>query len=192
VARARGSLVVSDECYIQLGWDAEPVSILHPDVCDGDHRGLLAVHSLSKRSNMAGYRFGFVVGDPSVIAQILAVRKHAGMMVPLPVQAAASVALLDEEHVREQRAIYGRRRAVLLSALQQAGFRIDDSQAGLYLWASRGEFCWDTVDWMADKGILVAPGDFYGPGGHRHVRVALTADDADIDRAAARLIPRTL
>ena len=192
VARDRGSLVVSDECYIQLGWDAEPVSILHPDVCDGDHRGLIAVHSLSKRSNMAGYRFGFVVGDPSVIAQILAVRKHAGMMVPLPVQAAASVALLDEEHVREQRAIYGRRRAVLLSALQQAGFRIDDSQAGLFLWTSRGEFCWDTVDWLADKGILVAPGDFYGPGGHRHVRVALTADDADVDRAAARLIPRTL
>ncbi len=186
-ARESGSLVVSDECYIELGWDADPVSILHPDVSDGDHRGLLAVHSLSKRSNMAGYRFGFAVGDPAVIAALLAVRKHAGMMVPLPVQAAATAALLDEDHVRQQRAIYGRRRTVLRKALEQAGFRIDDSQAGLYLWATRDEFCWDTVDHLAGKGILVAPGDFYGPGGNRHVRVALTAADADVDRAAARL-----
>jgi succinyldiaminopimelate transaminase len=186
-ARERGTVVVSDECYIELGWDAKPVSILHPEVCGGDHRGLLAVHSLSKRSNMAGYRFGFAVGDPDLIARLLAVRKHAGMMVPLPVQAAATAALGDDAHVRTQRERYGRRRVLLREGLTSAGFRIDGSAAGLYLWATRGEYCWDSVSWLAERGILVAPGDFYGEGGREHVRVALTASDVDVDRAAARL-----
>jgi succinyldiaminopimelate transaminase len=186
-ARATGSVVVSDECYIELGWHVEPVSILHPDVCDGDHEGLLAIHSLSKRSNMAGYRFGFAVGDPRLISRLLEVRKHAGMMVPLPVQAAATAALLDDDHVDVQRERYRRRRSVLQQALVEAGFRIDGSHAGLYLWATRDEFCWDSVDWLAQRGILVAPGDFYGEGGVKHVRVALTADDADVGKAAARL-----
>lgn len=186
-ARATGGIVVSDECYIELGWDAEPVSVLHPDVCDGDHTGLLAVHSLSKCSNLAGYRFGFAVGDPRVIAELVAVRKHAGMMVPAPVQAAAEAALADDDHVLEQRERYERRRAVLSSALRAAGFRIDHSQAGLYLWATRDEPCWDSVAALAELGILVAPGDFYGPGGSRHVRVALTATDERVALAAQRL-----
>jgi len=186
-ARSTGSLVVSDECYIELGWDAEPVSILHPAVSDGDHTGLLAVHSLSKRSNLAGYRFGFVAGDPAVVRRLLEVRKHAGMMVPLPVQAAAVAAWSDDAHVREQRARYARRREVLKAALRGAGFRIDHSDAGLYLWVTRDEPCWETVNDLADRGILVAPGDFYGPAGDRHVRVALTASDEAVELAARRL-----
>lgn len=189
VARARvdGGIVASDECYIELGWDREPVSILHPEVCGGDFTGLLAVHSLSKRSNLAGYRFGFVTGDPKIVARLLEVRKHAGMMVPLPVQHAAAAAWLDDVHVQEQRERYRRRREVLREALIVAGFQIDHSHAGLYLWASRGEPCWDTVNWLADRGILVTPGDFYGPSGARHVRVALTAADEAVVLAGDRL-----
>jgi succinyldiaminopimelate transaminase len=186
-ARERGALIASDECYLGLGWDAEPVSVLHPSVCDGDHTGLLAVHSLSKTSSLAGYRAGFVAGDPAVVAELLAVRKHAGMMVPTPVQAAMVAALDDDAHEREQRERYARRRAVLRPALQSAGLTVDDSEAGLYLWTTRGEPCRDTVAWLAQRGILVAPGEFYGPRGSHHVRVALTATDERIDAAVARL-----
>jgi succinyldiaminopimelate transaminase len=186
-ARDRGVLVASDECYLGLGWDAQPVSLLHPSVCDGDHTGLLAVHSLSKTSSLAGYRAGFVAGDPAVVAELLAVRKHAGMMVPTPVQAAMVAALDDDAHEREQRDRYARRRAALLPALQSAGLTVDDSEAGLYIWATRGEPCRDTVAWLAQRGILVAPGEFYGPRGSQHVRVALTATDERIDAAVARL-----
>jgi succinyldiaminopimelate transaminase len=186
-ARDRGVLVASDECYLGLGWDAEPVSVLHPSVCDGDHTGLLAIHSLSKSSSLAGYRAGFVAGDPAVVAELLAVRKHAGMMVPTPVQAAMVAALDDDAHEHQQRERYERRRAALLPALRSAGFGVDHSDAGLYLWATRGEPCADSVGWLATRGILVAPGDFYGPTGARHVRVALTASDERIAAAARRL-----
>ena len=186
-ARERGSLVVSDECYLGLGWEQAPVSVLHPDVCGGDHSGLLAVHSLSKSSSLAGYRAGFVAGDPSLVAELLAVRKHAGMMVPTPVQAAMVAALDDDEHQAQQRARYADRRAVLLGAVRLAGFTVEHSAAGLYLWATRGEPCRDTVAWLAQRGILVAPGDFYGPAGARYVRVALTATDERIAAAAERL-----
>jgi succinyldiaminopimelate transaminase len=186
-ARERDALVVSDECYVELPWSATPVSVLHPDVCGGSHEGVLAVHSLSKRSNLAGYRFGFVAGDPAAVRHLLAVRKHAGMMVPAPVQSAAVAALDDDAHVVQQRARYGRRREVLAAALVAAGLRIDHSEAGLYLWATRDEPCWDTVSWFADRGILVAPGDFYGSAGARHVRVALTATDERVEAAAVRL-----
>ena len=186
-ARERGVLVASDECYLGLGWDVAPVSVLHPDVCDGDHTGLLAVHSLSKTSSLAGYRAGFVAGDPAVVAELLAVRKHAGMMVPTPIQAAMVAALDDDAHERVQRERYARRRAALLPALLAAGFTVDHSEAGLYLWATRDEPCRDTVTWLAHKGILVAPGEFYGPRGARHVRVALTATDERIAAAVARL-----
>ena len=186
-ARERGALVASDECYLGLGWDAEPVSVLHPSVSDGDHTGLLAVHSLSKSSSLAGYRAGFVAGDPGVVAELLAVRKHAGMMVPTPVQAAMVAALDDDAHEREQRERYARRRAALLPALQSAGLTVDHSEAGLYIWATRGEPCRDTVAWLAQRGILVAPGEFYGPGGSHHVRVALTATDERIAAAVQRL-----
>ncbi len=186
-ARERGALVASDECYLGLGWDAEPVSILHPSVCDGDHTGLLAVHSLSKSSSLAGYRAGFVAGDPAVVAELLAVRKHAGMMVPTPVQAAMVAALDDDAHEREQRERYQRRRDALLPALRSAGLTVDHSEAGLYLWATRGEPCRDTVEWLAQRGILVAPGEFYGPRGSQHVRIALTATDERVAAAAQRL-----
>jgi succinyldiaminopimelate transaminase len=186
-ARERGALVASDECYLGLGWDAEPLSILHPSVCDGDHTGLLAVHSLSKSSSLASYRAGFVAGDADVIAELLAVRKHAGMMVPTPVQAAMVAALDDDPHEREQCERYRRRRDTLLPAFRSAGFTVDHSEAGLYLWITRGEPCRDTIEWLAKRGILAAPGEFYGPGGERHVRVALTATDERIAAAATRL-----
>lgn len=182
-----GVIVTSDECYLGLGWDAEPLSVLHPAVCDGDHTGLLAVHSLSKTSSLAGYRAGFVAGDPALVAELLAVRKHAGMMVPTPIQAAMVAALDDDGHERQQRERYARRRAALAPALRSAGFTIEHSEAGLYLWVTRGEPCRDTVTRLAERGILAAPGDFYGPGGARHVRVALTATDERIVAAVDRL-----
>ncbi|MCA4724543.1 succinyldiaminopimelate transaminase [Mycolicibacterium fortuitum] len=186
-ARDRGVLIASDECYLGLSWEAEPLSVLHPAVCDGDHTGLLAVHSLSKTSSLAGYRAGFVAGDPAVVAELLAVRKHAGMMVPTAVQAAMVAALDDDEHEVVQRERYAKRRAELLPALQAAGFTIEHSEAGLYLWATRGEPCRDTVKWLAERGILVAPGEFYGPAGAQYVRVALTATDERIAAAVQRL-----
>ncbi|MGA9491403.1 MAG: succinyldiaminopimelate transaminase [Mycobacterium sp.] len=186
-ARERGALVAADECYLGLHWDAQPVSVLHPSVCDGDHTGLLAVHSLSKSSSLAGYRAGFVAGDAAVVGELLAVRKHAGMMVPRPVQAAMVAALDDDAHEREQRERYRRRRELLLPAFQSAGFTVDHSEAGLYLWVTRGEPCRDTVGWLAQRGILAAPGEFYGPRGARHVRVALTATDERIAAAVDRL-----
>ena len=186
-ARERGVLVASDECYLGLGWDAVPLSVLHPDVCGGDHTGLLAVHSLSKSSSLAGYRAGFVAGDPAVVAELLAVRKHAGMMVPTPVQAAMVAALNDDTHVQQQRDRYARRRDLLLPALRSAGLTIDHSQGGLYLWTTRDEPCRDTVAWFAQRGILVAPGEFYGPRGERHVRIALTATDERVAAASSRL-----
>lgn len=186
-ARQRGTLVVSDECYLGLGWDQQPYSVLHPEVCGGDHTGLLAVHSLSKSSSLAGYRAGFVAGDPEVVAELLAVRKHAGMMVPGPVQAAMVAALADDEHQAVQRDRYARRRAVLMAAFKAAGFTIEHSEAGLYLWATRGEPGRRTVDWLAERGILVAPGDFYGPLGTDYVRVALTATDERVAAGAERL-----
>jgi succinyldiaminopimelate transaminase len=186
-ARAHDVLLVSDECYLDFGWTREPVSVLHPAVNGGSLDGLLAVHSLSKRSNLAGYRAGFVAGDARIVQSLLAVRRHAGLIVPDPVQAAMIAALGDEEHVREQRERYAARRALLLPALGAAGFRIDHSDAGLYLWVTRDEPCWDSVAWLADRGVLVAPGEFYGAAGSRHVRVALTAADERIAAASARL-----
>jgi len=186
-ARERDAIVVSDECYLELAWEASPVSILDERVCGGSFDNVLAVHSLSKRSNLAGYRAGLVLGDPSLISSLLEARKHLGLMVPAPVQAAAAAALGDDIHVAEQRHRYSRRRDHLLSALLDAGLAIEHSEAGLYLWATRGEGCWDTVAWLAEHGILVAPGDFYGAAGAQHVRVALTATDERIASAVRRL-----
>lgn len=185
--RRHGVPVVNDECYLEFGWQGEPCSVLHPDVCGADHAGLLAVHSLSKRSNLAGYRAGFVAGDPRLVAGLLAVRRHVGLIVPAPVQAAMVAALGDREHVREQRARYAARRDALGPALTSVGFAVDHSQAGLYLWVTRGEDCWESVAWLAERGILVAPGAFYGAPGGRHVRVALTATDERVAAAVSRL-----
>lgn len=185
-ARERGAIVASDECYLTLPWTERPESVL--SVCEGDYTGVLSLHSLSKRSNMAGYRAGFVAGDPTLITELLAVRKHAGLIMPAPVQAAMIAALGDESHVDDQRARYGARREILLAALTKAGFTIEHSQAGLYFWITRDEDCWSTVDWFAQRGILVAPGTFYGPAGARHVRVALTATDERVAAASSRLV----
>jgi succinyldiaminopimelate transaminase len=186
-ARERGAVVVCDECYLTLGWDSSPVSVLHPTVCAGRFDGLLAVHSLSKCSSLAGYRAGFLAGDPALVARLLEIRRHAGMIVPRPVQAAMTAALSEDSHIAAQRARFGARRAILRAALEGAGFRIDHSEAGLYLWATRDEDAWATVAWLASRGILVAPGTFYGPAGARHVRVALTGTDDRVAEAAARL-----
>lgn len=186
-ARERGTIVVNDECYLDLGWDAEPVSVLHPDVCGGSHEGVLAVHSLSKRSNLAGYRAAFVAGDPALVASLLEVRRHAGLIVPMPVQQAMVAAYSDDAHASEQKERYAARRSVLATALRAAGFTIEESAGGLYLWVTRGEDCWDTVSALASLGILVAPGSFYGPRGGQHVRVALTATDERVAAAAQRL-----
>ena len=179
--------LVSDECYFELGWDAQPISILSADVNDGDLTGLIAVHSLSKRSNMAGYRFGFIAGDPQIISRVLGIRKHLGMMLPTFVQHAAVAAYSDSDHVRDQREKYRSRRERLWNALVQAGFDIEHSEAGLYLWATRKENCWATVASLAERGIVVTPGEFYGAAGSNFVRVALTASDSDIAEACRRL-----
>ncbi|NTV39655.1 MAG: succinyldiaminopimelate transaminase [Demequinaceae bacterium] len=192
-ARAIGAIVASDECYAEMAWEepwrSEGVpSILDPRVCGGDHGGLLAVYSLSKQSNLAGYRAAFVAGDALVVGRLLEARKHIGMIMPAPVQAAMVVALGDRAHVEQQRLRYGSRRVTLSAALLAAGFTIDESVAGLYLWATRGEDAWQSVAWLAERGIVVAPGTFYGPRGAKHVRVALTASDEHIDAAALRLV----
>ncbi|WP_239169743.1 succinyldiaminopimelate transaminase [Actinoplanes xinjiangensis] len=186
-ARERGVTVVSDECYVSLGWETTPVSVLDDRVTGGDYTGVLAVHSLSKRSNLAGYRAGFIGGDPALVAELLTVRKHAGMIVPAPVQAAMVAALTDETHVAQQRERYAARREILRAALVKAGFEISHSEAGLYLWATRDEDCWTTVDRLAQRGILAAPGAFYGPAAARHVRIAMTATDERVAAAADRL-----
>jgi succinyldiaminopimelate transaminase len=186
--RERGTILVSDECYLECAWEADPVSVLHPDVCGGSHEGILAVHSLSKRSNLAGYRCAFVAGDPAVVGELLAVRKNLGLQMPGPQQVAMVAALDDDEHVAEQHARYAARRAKLKTAFESAGFRIDHSEASLYLWATRNEDCWETVARLADRGILVAPGVFYGAAGSKHVRIAFTATDERVEAAAHRLV----
>lgn len=186
-ARERGTVVVSDECYLGLAWDQPAVSVLDDAVSGGDHTGLIAVHSLSKSSNLASYRAGFLAGDAELIAELLAVRKHAGLIVPFPVQSAMVAALTDDFHVDAQRERYRARRGKLLAALTGAGFTVDHSEAGLYLWATRGDDSRATLDWFARRGILVAPGDFYGPRGAEHIRMAFTATDERVDAAVARL-----
>lgn len=186
-ARERGAIVAADECYGEYAWDAEPVSVLDPAVNGGSLDSVLAVHSLSKRSNLAGYRAAFVAGDLRLLSVLREVRRHSGLMVAAPVQAAMRAALDDDDHVAEQRERYARRRTVLLASLRAAGLRVDASEGSLYLWTTRDEPAAATVNWFADRGILVAPGTFYGPGGARHVRIALTATDERIESAAARL-----
>lgn len=184
-ARTNNSILICDECYIDFGDRQTPSSLLK--FTDGDNSNILVVHSLSKRSSMAGYRGAFLIGDSKLIAEIREVRKHAGMMVPLPIQNSMVAALGDERHVEIQRNRYNARRAVLAPALQAAGFKIEDSVAGLYIWCTRSEDCWKSVDWLASLGILATPGSFYGPMGASHIRVAMTATDKQIEDAAARI-----
>jgi aspartate/methionine/tyrosine aminotransferase len=187
--RSRGAVLASDECYIELGWDAAPVSVLHESVRGMSLDGVLAVFSLSKRSNLAGYRAGFVTGDPALMKELLLVGRQAGMIVPAPVQAAMIAALSDDAHAAEQKARYAARRAVLAAGLTAAGFRIEHSEAGLYLWATRpGLDCWAACELLATEcGILVGPGSMYGPEGDAYIRVALTATDERVAAAGTRL-----
>ena len=207
-ARDHDAVIVADECYAALPW-AEPYvsqgvpSLLDPRVCDGDVSGLIVLYSLSKQSNLAGYRAALMAGDPQLLAAIVEVRKHAGMMVPAPVQHAMVRALGDADHVAAQWETYRRRRELLLDALGGTGLVNDpQSQAGLYLWLRRGQAgesaeqtfargggdSWSIVQWFATLGILVAPGDFYGEAAHGAVRVALTASDERISSAAQRIV----
>ncbi|WP_129789338.1 succinyldiaminopimelate transaminase [Promicromonospora panici] len=195
-ARAIGAVVVSDECYAELAWDhpRDPEtgrggvpSVLDPRVCGGSHQGLLAAYSLSKQSSIAGYRAAFLAGDAAVIADLTQTRKHLGLIVPAPVQAAMTAALSDDEHVAVQREIYGARRKVLAAAIATAGFVVDESGAGLYLWtaAPDGRSGLQIAEWFAERGILTAPGHLYGDD--KHTRVALTSTDAQIADAVSRL-----
>jgi succinyldiaminopimelate transaminase len=186
-SRTHNSIVASDECYLNFAAEgkAQPVSLLR--VAAGNNKNLLSVYSLSKRSNLAGYRAGLVVGDPELIARIREIRKHAGMLVPAPVQRAMAVALGDELHVQEQAARYAKRREVLRPSLEKAGFIVEHSDAGLYIWCTRNEQDWDSITWLAGRGILATPGHFYGEAGKKHIRVALTTTDELISEAAMRI-----
>lgn len=183
-AREAGAVLASDECYLAF---SAGCSVLHPSVSGGRHDGLLAVHSLSKSSNLAGYRAGFVTGDAGLVRTLMELRRHAGMIVSRPVQAAMRAALDDDAHVAEQAARYATRRTRLRAALTAFGLTVEHSDAGLYLWASGAEPGRVTVDRLAKLGVLVAPGEFYGPAGGSHVRVAATATDDRIDMAVQRL-----
>jgi succinyldiaminopimelate transaminase len=197
-ARSLGAVVASDECYAELGWGAwdvqrggEPVpSVLDPRVSGGDMTGLLSVYSLSKQSNLAGYRAAFIAGAPELMPNLVNSRKHAGMIMPYPVQEAMRVALGDEAHVLAQKDLYRSRRERLLPALEAFGLTLSHSEAGLYLWCTAGEDTWATVGRLADLGIVVGPGVFYGEAGHGYVRVALTGTDERIDAAVERLTER--
>ena len=194
VARARelGAVLASDERYAELGWDApwdaRPIpSVLDPAVTGGDVRGILSVYSLSKQSNLAGYRAAFLAGDPVIVASLLTARKHLGLMLPAPVQTAMVAALGDDDHVAAQKERYRVRRAAVKPALESAGFRVDHSEAGLYLWATEGRDAWESLGRLADLGILAGPGHFYGEHFPNHIRLSLTATDERIDAAADRL-----
>jgi len=198
VARARelGAVLALDECYAELGWDGrwatERVpSILDPVVSGGSLDGLLSVYSLSKQSNLAGYRAAFVAGDPLLVARFLDARLHLGMWPPAPQQAAMVAALRDDAHVAAQKALYRARRGVLVPAIEEAGFRIEHSEAGLFLWATDGRDGWETVERLVrSAGILAVPGRFYGRSSGEYVRFSLTAPDAAIAAAAERLRSR--
>ncbi|MBR6459821.1 MAG: succinyldiaminopimelate transaminase [Actinomycetaceae bacterium] len=192
-ARENDVIVASDECYAPLCWGVdEAPSLLDKRVCGGDTRGLLMLYSVSKQSNMAGYRASFLAGDTELIAGITELRKHCGFMMPSFVQHAMAVALGDSEHVDAQREVYARRREVLLDAVERAGLVNDDDRvAGLYLWVRAPEALgvsgWDIVRACAELGVIVTPGDFYGEAGRDFVRMSLTATDEAISAAAARL-----
>ncbi|GAA2245299.1 succinyldiaminopimelate transaminase [Rarobacter faecitabidus] len=194
-ARQLGAVVVGDECYAELDWRAggsTTTSVLSAEVCGDSHEGVLAAYSLSKQSNVAGYRAAFVAGDRAIVDRLLRIRKHLGMIVPEPIQAAMTAALEDDAHVTAQRELYRGRRQKLLAAVREAGFELHGSEAGLYLWARRpeDEDCWATIGWLADRGIVAGPGEFYGESARRWVRLSVTASDEDISTAAARIIER--
>lgn len=186
-ARAAGTIVAGDECYSLLTWESDVAAPSVLGASDGDFRNVLSVYSMSKQSNLAGYRAAFTAGDAALIAELTNSRKQAGMIVPGPVQTAMIAGLDDTAHVLAQKEVYRARRRVLEPAVAAFGLRIEDSAAGLYLWATAGEDCWQTIGRLADLGIVAGPGCFYGEQGNDYVRIALTASDERIAQAAARL-----
>jgi succinyldiaminopimelate transaminase len=189
--RELGALVASDECYAELGWGEwegkTTPCILDPEICGSSTEGVLAVYSLSKQSNMAGYRAAFAAGSADLVKGLVNLRMHSGLNTPALAQKAMVAALNDDSHVAAQKDIYRARREVLLAAVKEYGFEVADSTAGLYLWATLGEDCWTTVDRMADLGIVVVPGEFYTLGSSRYVRFSITATDSAIAEGAKRL-----
>lgn len=190
-ARELGAVIVNDECYAEMGWDSpwnEYIPcMLDPEVTGGDLTNVLSIYSLSKQSNLAGYRAAFAAGDQGLIAGLVNLRMHSGMMVPGPVQKAMIAALGDDEHVAAQKEIYRKRRDELLPALVNYGFDVQDSEAGLYLWVTKGQDCWETIEELAKLGIVAVPGEFYGNAGKNFVRFSITATDKEIIEAANRL-----
>ncbi len=189
-ARERGIVVASDECYAEFTYDDDGAPAPPVTALTAGTDGVLAVHSLSKRSNMAGLRAGFVAGDRALVTYLGEIRKHGGLMTPAPVQAAAAAALGDDEHVREQQTRYARRRATLLPVLETHGLVHDGGPSAFYLWLRTREGPsdgWGIVADLAEHGLLVAPGEFYGPAGARHARLALTLTDAQVELVAERL-----
>jgi succinyldiaminopimelate transaminase len=184
--RARGVPVFSDECYTEFTWDGPPRSILQHGA-----EGVVAVHSLSKRSNLAGVRAGFFAGDAELVAYLRGVRQHAGLMVPGPVQAAAAVALADDAHVALQRERYLERLHFLAVALTAAGCPVGLPAGGFYLWvpvpADRAGAWALAADLARDGGVLVSPGDLYGPAGSGYVRVAVVQPMVRLRLVAERL-----
>jgi len=183
-ARARGIVVASDECYTEFA--PSPATIL-ADGLDG----VLAMHSLSKRSNLAGMRVGFYAGDPDLVSYLVETRKHAGLMVPLPMQAAAVAALGDDAHVADQRARYTDRRHLALEALASLGLVHDGGPCLFYLWLRHVDGAddgWEIAAQLAQAaGLLVAPGDLYGAAGADHVRLALVQPRDRFELAFDRL-----
>jgi succinyldiaminopimelate transaminase len=184
--RERGIPVFSDECYIEFTWDGPGRTILSEGL-----EGVVALHSLSKRSNLAGVRVGFYAGDPELVHYLSEVRKHAGFMVPGPAQAAAAVALADDQHVDEQRERYLRRMKTMAAALRTVGVDCDLPAGAFYLWAPApgpDHDAWRLAAELAERGgVLVAPGDLYGPAGAGNVRIALVQPDDRLDLVADRL-----
>ena len=190
--RANDVVVLSDECYVEFTWAGDvPAGRTQPGRTILEHgtQGVLAVHSLSKRSNLAGVRAGFYAGDAELVHWLREIRKHAGNMVPGPVQAAAIAAFDDDDHVDAQREIYWRRLNVMADVMRSCGWDVDLPGGAFYLWvrAADGD-AWALVDHLATKGgALVSPGEFYGAAGASHIRVAVVQPDHRLRLVAERL-----
>ena len=184
LGRAHGVPVLSDECYAEFTWVGRPQTILESGL-----DGVLAVHSLSKRSNLAGLRVGCYAGDPDLVDYLREVRKHAGLMVPGPAQAAAVAAWADQSHVEVQRARYEHRLSVAADALRSVGHEVVMPKGAFYLWVEAPEGdAWALTRQLAEQaGAIVSPGEFYGPAGARHVRVAVVQPDDRLQLVADRL-----
>lgn len=181
--RANAVPVFSDECYAEFTWTASPTSALQYSL-----EGVVAVHSLSKRSNLAGLRVGFYAGDHDIVDYLKEVRKHVGMMLPGPAQAAGVAALADNAHVAEQRDRYLRRLETVRAVVGKwSGFDIAMPAGGFYLWFDAHDG-WAFAERLArEAGTLVSPGDFYGAGGANNVRIAVVQPDDKIALMAKRL-----